>query len=165
MQRRRCTYTENSFLASRTLVIHFPLSRALVTAGPGSLFQDQHSFSHWPLLLQNTDSQAPSPGRNHDSGGPKWNPESVLSEMTLAVLLSTQVGGLPGNITAAPLCSPASFHPGPGLITLLGSAEGHSEKAQAPLPTLDAGEPTTARPQRTAPCLLGARAHTKGMGG
>ena len=131
-----------------------------MTAGP-----DQHSFSHWPLLLQNTDSQAPSPGRNHDSSGPKWNPESVLSETTLAVLLSTQVGGLPGNITAAPFCSPASFHPGPGLITLLGIAEGHSEKAQAPLPALDAGEPTMARPQRTAPCLLWARAHTKGMGG
>lgn len=113
MQRRRCTYTQNSFLASRTLVVHFPLRGASVTAGPRSLFQDQRSFSHWPLLLQNTDFQAPSPGKNHDSGGPKWNPESALSETTLAVLLHTRVWGLPGNITPAPLCSPASFHPGP----------------------------------------------------
>lgn len=49
MQRRRCTYTQNSFLAFRTLVVHFPLRGASVTAGPWSLFQDQRSFLHWPV--------------------------------------------------------------------------------------------------------------------
>lgn len=110
MQRRGCKYTQNSFLASRTLVIHYPAELSLrdgrarvLVPGPALLLTGgpvtpEHGFP------------GPDP-RNHDSSGPKWNLESVLSETILAVLLSTREWGPPGDITPAPLCSPASFHP------------------------------------------------------
>lgn len=140
------------------------LSRASVTARAGVLVPGPALLLTLAPITPEHGFPGPDP-RNHDSGGPKWDLESVLSETILAVLSSTRVWGPPGKFTPAPLCSPVSFHPGPGVSSHCRESQRVTQRRPRPTAALDAGEPATARPQRTASRLLWVRAYTKGKGG